>query len=167
VIKFTTEALFENFRIGDDRLAARVLLRPFHRLGRAFLLVLPRHPVGVDLSGFPNVAAHFQAHVGMPQRGFRQTLKAGGKQDNVYLLEAPPQNNEGKNFDAVLTFNVLSWGLRLPNRDEERLAPFIELETTLNRYSDNQTLWNMHDTFLGKSAVTFQIRKTVRCCATS
>lgn len=86
---------------------------------------------------------------------FGQTLKAGSRQDNVHLLEAPPKDNESTNFDAVLTFNVLSWGLRLPNRDEEHLAPFIELETTMKRYSDNQTLWNMHDTFLGQKRSYF------------
>ena len=86
---------------------------------------------------------------------FVQTLQASGRRNDVYLLEATPDNKESKNFDAVLTFKVLSWGLRLPNRDEERLAPFIELEITLNRYSDNQTLWNMHDTFLGQKRSYF------------
>jgi len=86
---------------------------------------------------------------------FGQTLNVSGRQNNVYLLEAPPDDNESKNFDAVLTFNILTWGLRLPNRDEERLAPFIELETTLRRSSDNQTLWDMHDTFLGQKRTFF------------
>jgi hypothetical protein len=86
---------------------------------------------------------------------FVQTLQASGRRNDVYLLEATPDNKESKNFDAVLTFNVLSWGLRLPNRDDERLAPFIELEITMNRYSDNQTLWNMHDTFLGQKRSYF------------
>jgi hypothetical protein len=86
---------------------------------------------------------------------FGQTLKVSGRQNNVYLLQAPPDDNESKNFDAVLTFNVVTWGLRLPNRDEERLAPFIELETTLRRSSDNQNLWNMRDTFLGQKRTFF------------
>ena len=86
---------------------------------------------------------------------FGQTLKVSGRPNNVHLLEALPDDNESKDFDAVLTFNVLTWGLRLPNRDEERLAPFIELETTLRRASDNQTLWSMHDTFLGQKRTFF------------
>jgi hypothetical protein len=73
----------------------------------------------------------------------------------VSLLDTPPNDDESKNFDAVLTFDIKTWGLRLPNQNEERLAPFIELETTLRRSSDNQTLWNMHDTFLGQKRTYF------------
>jgi glutathione S-transferase len=60
--KFATEALFENFRIGDDLLAGREhFFDRFTAPRRAFLLVLPqRNQLGMDFSGFPNVAAHFK-----------------------------------------------------------------------------------------------------------
>ena len=48
---------------------ARVLLRPFHRTGRAFLLVLPpRHPVGGGHLRLPQRHGALQAHAGAPER---------------------------------------------------------------------------------------------------
>jgi hypothetical protein len=86
---------------------------------------------------------------------FSQTLKNSGRQTDIQLFEKVPDESQTNNFDAVLTFNIKNWGLRLANRDEARLAPFIELETTLIRARDNQTLWNMHDTFLGQKRSHF------------
>lgn len=87
--------------------------------------------------------------------GFTQRLKDSGRQNDIRLLDAPPDENATKTFDAVLTFNIKTWGLRLANRDEERLAPFVEVETILRRSSDGHTLWNMHDTFLGQKRAYF------------
>ena len=60
--KLAAAMLFENYQ--DRRRHARgprVLLRPLHGARRAFLLVLaPRHAVRLDVSGFPNCAAHFE-----------------------------------------------------------------------------------------------------------
>jgi hypothetical protein len=86
---------------------------------------------------------------------FSQTLKNSARQTDIQLFEKVPDESQTKNFDAVLTFDIRTWGLRLANRDDERLAPFIELETTLIRARDNQTLWNMHDTFLGQKRSYF------------
>ena len=86
---------------------------------------------------------------------FSQTLKDGDRQNDIRLFDAAPGEAESKNFDAVLTFNIKNWGLRLPNRDEERLSPFIEMETTMLRASDNKVLWNTHDTFLGQKRSYF------------
>jgi hypothetical protein len=102
------------------------------------------NPHLADFSSRPTFAA-----------AFSQAVKDGGRQDDVQLFEKVLDSTESKKFDAVLTFDIKNWGLRLPNRDEERLAPFIELETTLIRSTDGRTLWNMHDTFLGQKRTYF------------
>ena len=70
VVKLATEFLFEDFQ--DRRrfaVGTRVLLRPFHRPGRAFLLVLPpRHSVGGGHLRLPQRRGAFQAHAGAPER---------------------------------------------------------------------------------------------------
>jgi hypothetical protein len=86
---------------------------------------------------------------------FTQALKASSRKTDVTLLDAPPNDDESKKFNAVLTFDIETWGLRLPNQNEERLVPFIELKTTLRRSSNNQALWDMHDTFLGQKRTSF------------
>jgi glutathione S-transferase len=62
VIKFATEALFENFRIGDDLLAGREYFFDHFTAPDAHFFWCCRRAtqLGVDISGFPNVAAHFK-----------------------------------------------------------------------------------------------------------
>ena len=81
VIKLATEALFENFRIGDDLLGrARVLLRPFHRPRRAFLLVLPPgYPVGSGHLRLPQRHRAFQAHARAPERQEAACVREGSE----------------------------------------------------------------------------------------
>jgi hypothetical protein len=86
---------------------------------------------------------------------FAQAVKSGARQSDIQVFEELPDETEIKKFDAVLTFDIKNWGLRLPKQDEEQLAPFIELQTTLIRSSDKLTLWNMHDTFLGQKRTYF------------
>ena len=81
---------------------------------------------------------------------FSQAMKQAGKDKDVQLFDQVPDSTETTKFDAVLTFKINYWGLRLANRDEERLAPFVELQTKLIRSADSQPLWDMHDTFLGQ-----------------
>jgi glutathione S-transferase len=70
VIKFATEGLVRE--LPDRRRyagRARVLLRPLHRPGRAFLLVQPpRHSVGGGHLRLPQRRRAFQAHAGAPER---------------------------------------------------------------------------------------------------
>ena len=60
ILKFVTEALFENFRIADDRLAGReYFFDHFTGPGHAFLLVLlPPHLVGAALADASGGTAH-------------------------------------------------------------------------------------------------------------
>src|SRR5947208_7687049 len=62
VIKFATEALFENFRIGDDLLAGREYFFDHFSAPDAHFFWCCRRAtqLGVDVSGFRNVAAHFK-----------------------------------------------------------------------------------------------------------
>jgi glutathione S-transferase len=68
VIKFATEALFENFRIADDMLARREYFFEHFTAPDAHFFWCCRRAIQleVDLSGFPNVAAHFKRMQGRP-----------------------------------------------------------------------------------------------------
>jgi glutathione S-transferase len=60
--KFATEGLFENFRIADDILAGREYFFDHFTAPDAHFFWCCRRAtqLEVDLSGFPNVAAHFK-----------------------------------------------------------------------------------------------------------
>jgi glutathione S-transferase len=62
VIKFATEVLFENFRIGDEMLAGRDYFFDHFTAPDAHFFWCCRRAtqLEVDISGFPNVAAHFK-----------------------------------------------------------------------------------------------------------
>jgi glutathione S-transferase len=62
VIKCAMEGLFENFRIADDRLAGREYFFNHFTAPDAHFFWCTRRvtQLGVDLSGFPNVMAHFK-----------------------------------------------------------------------------------------------------------
>jgi glutathione S-transferase len=77
VMKFATETLFENFRIGDDMLAGReYFFDHFTAPGRTFLLVLPpRQPVGGGHLGLPQRRRAFPAHAGATERQEARRLR--------------------------------------------------------------------------------------------
>lgn len=81
---------------------------------------------------------------------FSKTLKDSGRLSEWQMFDKAPEGNEVERFDAVLTMNIKNWGLRLPAREEEKLAGFIELETKMSRIKDGQMLWDEHDTFIGQ-----------------
>ena len=62
VIKLATEFLFENFQIGDDLLAGREYFFDHFTAPDAHFFWCCRRAtqLGVDISGFPNVMAHFK-----------------------------------------------------------------------------------------------------------
>ncbi len=62
MIKFATEALFENFKIGDDLLAGREYFFDHFTAPDAHFFWCCRRAtqLKVDISGFANVAAHFK-----------------------------------------------------------------------------------------------------------
>ena len=62
VVKIATEGLFENFQIGDDLLArSEYFFDHFTAPDAHFFWCCRRATqLGVDISGFPNVAAHFK-----------------------------------------------------------------------------------------------------------
>lgn len=67
IVKFATENLFENFAIANDRLAGRDYFFDHFTAPDAHFFWCCRRAtqLGVDISGFPNVVAHFN---GMQER---------------------------------------------------------------------------------------------------
>jgi glutathione S-transferase len=70
IIKFATEALFENFRIGDDLLAGREYFFDHFTAPDAHFFSCCRRatPVGGGPFGLPQRHGAFQAHAGAPAR---------------------------------------------------------------------------------------------------
>jgi glutathione S-transferase len=68
VVKFATDNLFENFKIGDDMLAGREFFFDHFTAPDAHFFWCCRRAtqLGVDLSGFPNVTAHFKRMLERP-----------------------------------------------------------------------------------------------------
>ena len=68
VVKFATEALFETFRIADDMLARREFYFDHFTAPDAHFFWCCRRAtqLGVELSDFPNVTAHFQRMLERP-----------------------------------------------------------------------------------------------------
>ena len=68
VVRHATEALFECFRIADERLEGREYFFEHFTTPDAHFFWCYRRPtqLGVDLSGFPNVMAHFKRMLERP-----------------------------------------------------------------------------------------------------
>jgi len=84
ILKFATEALFENFRIADDRLAGREYFFDHFTAPDAHFFWCCRRAtqLGVDLSDFPNVTAPFKR---MQERPSVKKLLAYEKEVNEGL----------------------------------------------------------------------------------
>ena len=72
----------------------------------------------------------------------------------VFDKEVPP--GEQKKYDAIVTLDIQSWGLRLTAASEtDELAGFIEMQTRMVQTQSNRTLWEEHDTLLGHARRAF------------
>lgn len=87
VVKFATENLFENFKIGDDLLAGREFFFDHFTAPDAHFFWCCRRAtqLGVDISGFPAVAAHFKR---MQERPSVKQLVAYEKEVNEKFAAA-------------------------------------------------------------------------------
>src|SRR4029434_8433492 len=92
IIKLATEFLFENSRIGDDLLAGREYFFDHFSAPDAHFFWCCRRAtqLDVDISGFPNVAAHFKRMQERPSvkklLAFEKDVNEGfGKSENGSL----------------------------------------------------------------------------------
>lgn len=88
-----------------------------------------------------------------------KTLKEVGRFDEVKVYDKEPDPKDVSSHDAVVTFAMKSWGVRVAERETDQLASFVELEITMIQTRDNQTLWDEHEVVLGKGRYSFDSYK--------
>lgn len=83
-------------------------------------------------------------------------LKESNHFDKVNIL---PETNQKKNvsdYDATVTFNIDRWGLRLVEREANKVAAFVELEVKMVKNKDKSTIWNQRQVVIGSRKETVQ-----------
>jgi hypothetical protein len=81
-----------------------------------------------------------------------KALADSGRFVQVQMFDKDLEANEMAKYDAVLTFRIESWGLRLVQRSQgEAIAAFVELESSMVRTQGGQVLWDAHDTVIGQA----------------
>jgi hypothetical protein len=72
-----------------------------------------------------------------------ETLRAGGRFEEIEALETPPAGAAAARFDAVATARIGDWGLHLlPNREDEALAGYAEVELRLVIGRQGRVVWD-------------------------
>jgi hypothetical protein len=73
--------------------------------------------------------------------------------EKVYI--ASGENKKGlSDYDAVLTFTVNRWGLRLVERENEKLAAFVELKAEMVKAGEKKPVWDERQVIVGNNRRT-------------
>ncbi|MGA2915064.1 MAG: hypothetical protein ABSE89_03465 [Sedimentisphaerales bacterium] len=82
-------------------------------------------------------------------------LKKSTRFESIYI----PDTNQKKNlsdYDATVTFTIDRWGLRLVEREANKVAAFVELEVKMVSSKDKSTIWNQREVIIGSRKETPQ-----------
>jgi hypothetical protein len=86
----------------------------------------------------------------------RKTLVDSKRFSDIQVFDKNLDPVEVSRYDAVLTFLIPNWGIRLVERGQnELLATFVELEAKMVPSASTNILWDEHDTVIG------QIKRTM------
>lgn len=88
-----------------------------------------------------------------------KTLNNSGRFTEIQVFDKELKSTEAQNYDAIATFRIRNWGLRLANRENNQMSAFIELEIKMIQTRENKILWDEHEVVLGKSQNTFDSYK--------
>jgi len=69
--------------------------------------------------------------------------------DKVYILPDANQKVSLSDYDAVVTFTIARWGLRLIERETDKVAAFVELDAKMVRTRDANTIWDQREVIIG------------------
>lgn len=63
-----------------------------------------------------------------------------------------PKSEDG--YDAVIGFTINKWGIRLVERDAEKLAGFVELEVKMTKPKEKKPIWDERQVVVGSKKET-------------
>jgi adenosine deaminase len=69
----------------------------------------------------------------------------------VEVLDKEPASTAISKYDAILTFRVVSWGIRLIQEEPDLMSPFIELEVKMVYVPTSKVLWDDCDKYIGQN----------------
>src|SRR5687767_6279957 len=130
---------------------ARATATPALLFGVAGAAVAAAHNKSADDGERDKLALHV---AGLSSRtvfieSFRKAIAAEGMR-TVTVLGTEPDAATLRSYDGVLRLVLHEWGLRLaPAAGVERMAPFVEVRTTMVRTKDATSVWDEREVILG------------------
>ncbi len=81
------------------------------------------------------------------------------KDSNQFEIEMKSQQEEKSlsGYDAAVNFIIKRWGLRLVEREAEKLAAFVELEAKMTRPNEKKPIWNQRHVIVGSRKETVDV----------
>jgi hypothetical protein len=76
-------------------------------------------------------------------------LSASTRFEKVYMVPEASQKAGLSDYDAVVTFTIATWGLRLVERDNDKVAAFVELDVEMVRGTDKKVIWDQREVIVG------------------
>lgn len=80
--------------------------------------------------------------------------------DKVYILPDANQKASLSDYDAVVTFSIDRWGLRLIEHMADKLAAFVEMDAKMVRAKDKKTIWDQREVIIGERRENLEMYST-------
>jgi hypothetical protein len=80
--------------------------------------------------------------------------------DKIYIVPDASQKVDLSDYDAVVTFTIDRWGLRLVERETESVSAFVEMDVKMVRAKDKKTIWDQREVIVGDRRENFMTYKT-------
>ncbi len=77
-------------------------------------------------------------------------ISSASRFETVQILSKKPDKNTQSQFDAIVTFEIEKWGLRLVEREADELAGFVELNMNMTTTADSKTIWDQRHVIMGQ-----------------
>lgn len=87
----------------------------------------------------------------------RKTLNDARRFTAIQVFDKEIKSKDVHQYDAVVTFSIQNWGLRLADRENDKMAAFIELEVKMIQTSDGRVIWDEREVVLGNGRHPFEL----------
>lgn len=77
-------------------------------------------------------------------------LEKNGPFQEVTILDGSSSLKSLDSYDAVVTFTIDQWGLRLVEQKRDLVSGFVELEMKMKTYPDQKIIWDERHVVLGQ-----------------
>lgn len=82
-------------------------------------------------------------------------ISSASRFETVQILSEKPDKNTQSKFDAVVTFEIQKWGLRIVASETGELSGFVELNMNMKTTADNKTIWDQRHVVIGQGQELF------------